>query len=86
MIEGMLFLARADDDTGALRCELLDGGHQMSQIAEYYEGLLEESGLTLRIGGQALIWGNADLLRRAVSNLASNAIALCPEAGRLRSH
>ena len=52
MIEGMLFLARADDGTGALRCELLDGGHQMSQIAEYYEGLLEESGLRFASRGK----------------------------------
>ena len=83
MIEGMLFLARADDGTGALRCELLDGGHQMSQIAEYYEGLLEESGLTLRIEGQAPIWGNADLLRRAVSNLVSNSISHTPRGGQI---
>ncbi len=84
MIDGMLFLARADNAGTALRCTQLDGRCELFAVAEYYEGLLAESGLTLSIDGQAMIWADSELLRRAVSNLLSNAISHTPRSGAIK--
>lgn len=74
MIDAMLFLARADNAQAVLHCKLLDGRREVVHVAEYYEGLLAEHGLELRIEGSAAIWADPELLRQALSNLVFNAI------------
>ena len=75
MIDGMLFLARVDNAKSGVRPERLDGAKEVERVVEYYEGLVADRGLRVHVEGEAVLFADPDLLRRAVSNLLSNAIA-----------
>jgi two-component system heavy metal sensor histidine kinase CusS len=83
MIEDMLFLARADNAQAALHRAALEVGAEVDRVAEYYEGLLAERGVALKLQGKAALWADPDLLRRALSNLVSNAIVHTPAGGEI---
>lgn len=75
MVENMLFLARADNAKHALRMEWLDAAAELNNIASYFEAVAEERQLHLSVDAQGTVFADPTLLRRAVSNLVSNAIA-----------
>jgi len=81
MIENILFLARAGNAQIALRRVELDLAEQLQQVAEYFEGLAEESGISLRVQAGGAISADAVLFRRAISNLLSNALRYTPRGG-----
>lgn len=81
MIENILFLARAGNAQIALRRAELDPGEQLRQLAEYFEGLADESGVTLRVQASGTIRADGVLFRRAISNLLSNALRYTPRGG-----
>src|SRR3546814_10773155 len=74
MINDMLFLARAD--SGAMDVDLSETyiRREVTKVLDYYEAMLEDGGLSFEIVGDADVWANAGLVRRATSNLVSNAI------------
>ena len=53
-------------------------------MCDFYEGWAEERGVTLMRDGQACIAGDRRMLRRALSNLLSNAIRYTPAGGCVR--
>jgi two-component system heavy metal sensor histidine kinase CusS len=83
MIEDMLFLARADNAQAALHRAALEVSAEVDRVAEYYEGWLAERGLVLKLRGKTALWADPELLRRALSNLISNAIAHTPAGGEI---
>jgi two-component system heavy metal sensor histidine kinase CusS len=83
MIEDMLFLARADNAQAGLHRTALEVAVEVGRVAEYYEGLLAERGVALKVQGKAALWADPELLRRALSNLISNAIAHTPAGGEI---
>jgi len=86
LIENTLFLARAENAQLALARERLDVGHELAQIADYFEMLAEEKGVQLTLGAMPAhpLFADPVLLRRAVNNLMSNAITYTPPGGRVR--
>jgi two-component system, OmpR family, heavy metal sensor histidine kinase CusS len=72
MIENILFLTRAENAQIAVRRADLDLEEQLRQVAEYFEGLADESGVALRVRASGTIRADAVLFRRAISNLISN--------------
>jgi len=85
MVENMLFLARADNAQVALRRETFDVRAELERFAEYFHGMADERGVTIRTGGTvagraAGLELSADpiLFRRAVHNLLANAIRYTP--------
>ena len=74
MVDSMLFLARASqEDVVPVRTALaLD--EELARMAEFYEGMAEERGVTLACAGSGSVQADAQLLRRALANLLSNAI------------
>ncbi len=86
MIENTLFLARADSAQLAVRPEPLDVGAELAHIRDYFEMLAEDKGVALSLGEAPAPRLLADpvLLRRALNNLVSNALAHTPAGGAIR--
>jgi two-component system heavy metal sensor histidine kinase CusS len=78
MIENVLFLARAESPQFALHRTVFDAGQELMRIAEYFEGISAEAGVEVRVAGQARLYADGELLRRAVSNLLANALRYTP--------
>ncbi len=74
MIAEMLFLAKAENGTVLPSVEQVDLAEQVSETLEYYEALAESKGMTLKRTGHAVLTCDRSMLRRALSNLVSNAI------------
>jgi two-component system heavy metal sensor histidine kinase CusS len=83
MIENTLFLARADSAQLALRRDRLDVRAELERVRDYFEMLAEDQGISLRLDADPSLRLHADpvLLRRAVNNLVSNAVAYTPAGG-----
>ncbi|WP_082754957.1 heavy metal sensor histidine kinase [Variovorax sp. PAMC 28711] len=74
IVTDMLFLSKADRGARARRGRLLSIAEQVAAVGEFHEAELEAAALSLRIDGDAVVQVDVGLLRRAVSNLLSNAI------------
>lgn len=74
MVDSMLFLARArQEDVVPVRRPLAIG-EEFARMREFFEGMAEERGVTLDCAGNGSVQADAQLLRRALANLLSNAI------------
>lgn len=74
MIDSMLFLARAEQSGSAIERAVVDLRMLGNQLCEYFEGMGEERDIRLLNRCEAHVLANADLIRRAVANLLSNAL------------
>ncbi|TKI06535.1 heavy metal sensor histidine kinase [Martelella alba] len=74
MVENILFLARAGEAQSAIAPTPLPLMAELQRVADYFEGLAEERGLTLTCRGEGTVRADAMLLRRALSNLVDNAV------------
>jgi len=74
MVDSMLFLARAQQEDVAPVRQPLAIADELARMGEFFEGMAEERGLTLRCAASGTVWADAQLLRRALANLVSNAI------------
>lgn len=81
MIENVLFLARAEHPSFVTRQRAFDVRDELERIAEYFEGLADEAGSTLRVDGQGQLTADVELFRRAVGNLLANALRYTPAGG-----
>jgi len=78
MIGDMLFLAQADNQLIAPRSEPVDLADEAHALAEFHGIVAEEKGVQIHVAGVANLAGDRIMLRRALSNLLSNAIRHCP--------
>ncbi|MEK7875703.1 MAG: heavy metal sensor histidine kinase [Pseudomonadota bacterium] len=78
MLENMMFLARADNAQVALHEDTISAGLELKRIAEYFEGMANETGVTLDVEASGVLVADAVLFRRAVSNLIANALRHTP--------
>lgn len=76
MVDSLLFLARSEHQmrVGDLQCQTLSAGEELARQVDYFADLAEERGLTLHCQGDAALWAEPILLRRALANLISNAL------------
>ena len=81
MVEQMLFIAKADNALIVPECKPVDMHALVEQLFEYYGLLAEEDNITLHCTGQGTLVGDAAMLRRALSNLLSNAIRHSVQGG-----
>ncbi len=84
MISDMLFLAKADNGLIVPTREPVDLAAEVAGLFEFYEALAEERGVRLEAEGAATVPGDRLMLRRAVSNLLSNAIRHTASGGIVR--
>lgn len=85
MIADMLFLAQSENGLIIPEREPIDLAAELGELFEFYEALAEEKQITLTREGQGLATGDRIMLRRAISNLLSNAIRHTPTAGWIRA-
>ncbi len=80
MIGEMLFLARTENGLLKPENEILDLRHELQSLFDYFEAWAEECGILLKLEGNAApAYGDRLMLRRAFSNLISNAIRYTPQ-------
>ncbi|CAM2339082.1 heavy metal sensor histidine kinase [Burkholderia vietnamiensis] len=81
MIDNVLFLARAEHPSFVTRQRAFDVRDELDRIAEYFEGLADEAGSTLRVEGHGRLTADVELFRRAIGNLLANALRYTPAGG-----
>ena len=83
MVADMLFLAKADHGLILPSTEKIAVHDETRALYDFYEALAEEKQVQLELVGQAEVWGDRLMLRRALSNLLSNAIRYTPAGERV---
>ena len=74
-INDMLFLAQTENDPGNLNLESVNLKETVLGLFDYFEALVEEREVKLEIRGPGFpVHADREMLRRALSNLISNAI------------
>lgn len=79
MSSDMLFLAKSENGLMTLEKQNVALRTELDELIEFYEPLAGESGKTFLIDGQATVSGDSLMLRRAFSNLLTNAIKYSPD-------
>lgn len=74
LIDSLLFLARAERADQVLARELFDARDEAEGVLDYYSALAEEQAVHMRCDGQVRLFADPALVRRALSNLLSNAL------------
>lgn len=73
MVGDMLFLSRADQGVGARETGVVSLAAVAQDVVEFYEAVALDADLQLAVSGDAQAQVDAPLVRRALSNLLSNA-------------
>lgn len=81
MITDMLFLAKADNGLMVPRQEAIEVAREVRELFEFFDALAEEKSVALIVTGDATLFGERLMIRRALSNLLSNAIDHTPRGG-----
>jgi two-component system heavy metal sensor histidine kinase CusS len=84
MIADMLFLAKADNGLIVPNSEMVDLAAEARELFGFYEAFAEEQGVSLVLAGGGVVRGDRLMLRRALSNLLSNAIRHTPRDGTVK--
>lgn len=84
MIADMLFLAKSDNGLIVPRSESVDLAIEVRELFEFYDALAEDQGVSLEFTGNGAVDGERLMIRRAISNLLSNAINHTPRDGRVK--
>ena len=83
LVDRLLFLARAEEGSGALSPSALSGRAEAKRVLDLYAPIAAEHGVTLGVEGEVTVCADPHLLSVALSNLVSNAVAHTPPGGRV---
>jgi two-component system heavy metal sensor histidine kinase CusS len=84
MVSDMLYLAKMEHGITLPNEEAINVADEVQALFEFYDALAEDKGVNLRLDGQAKITGDRLMLRRALSNLLSNALRYTPSGKEIR--
>ncbi|MCP1572505.1 heavy metal sensor histidine kinase [Herbaspirillum huttiense] len=82
-ISDMLFLAQTENGISLPSYEPLKLQDEITELLDFYDALAEEKGVNLQLTGDAIVRGDRLMVRRALSNLISNAMRYTPAAGSI---
>jgi two-component system, OmpR family, heavy metal sensor histidine kinase CusS len=83
MIDGLLFLARADSAARMIERPRIDARKEIEAVVEFHDAMAQEQGIRVACEGKAALNADPILFRRAVSNLLSNALQYTPRGGTI---
>ncbi len=83
ILDALLFLARTEDGNIEINVKKINLRQEVHHIAEYFEVLCDEKDIQLTIKGQASLNCDLQLIRRALTNLISNAIKYNKTQGKV---
>ncbi|GAB3245178.1 sensor histidine kinase [Chitinimonas naiadis] len=83
MVSDMLFLARADRGMLKPGTEVVDLRLEADSLAEFFELAASERGQHITVGGSATVTGDRLMIRRAITNLLSNAVRYAPDGAAI---
>ncbi len=78
LIENLLFLARVENPSHALRHERCEAAEICARVVAQYEAQSRPKELRIRIEGAATLYADMLLLRQAVGNVLANAVRHAP--------
>jgi two-component system heavy metal sensor histidine kinase CusS len=83
LIDGLLFLARAEDPKTELAAAPVDAAAELRAVREVYDPAAAEAGVRLEVEAAPglVVRADRELLQRAVGNLVANALAHTPPGG-----
>jgi two-component system, OmpR family, heavy metal sensor histidine kinase CusS len=81
LIDGVLFIARADHPDTAVERLPLRVREEMEAVREFFSAVANERKVTVSCAGDGVIRGDAMLFRRALGNLLGNALRHTPGGG-----
>src|ERR1700741_53396 len=83
LIDSLLFLARAENADLSLQKSWFRVADELAQPLAYHELQATESEVTLSFSGDARLFADSTLFRRAISNVVSNALKHTPPGGNV---
>jgi two-component system heavy metal sensor histidine kinase CusS len=83
LIDSLLFLARAENADLSLQKSWFRVADELAQLLSYHELQATESEVRLSFSGDARLFADSTLFRRAVSNVVSNALKHTPPGGNV---
>lgn len=86
MVSDMLFLAKTENGLALPHPEAIALDTEVAALTDFYDALAADKHLQWATSGAAQVQGDRLMVRRALSNLLSNAIRHSPEGGRVTIH
>jgi two-component system heavy metal sensor histidine kinase CusS len=86
MVSDMLFLAKTENGLALPQPESIALEAEASAVCEFYDALAADKRLHISVEGTGMVQGDKLMVRRALSNLLSNAIRHTPEGGQVTLH
>jgi two-component system heavy metal sensor histidine kinase CusS len=83
MVDDMLFLAKADNGRITPNAENASMAEIAASVIEYYELAAEDKKIEIALSGDGSVYGDKSMLRRAVSNIVSNAVRYAEEGSTI---
>ena len=83
MVEKLLFLARSENAETVLNRSTISPRKEIESIGDFYEAMLAEKKIELRIEGDGAMEADVILFQRAISNLLANAIRYTSANGKI---
>lgn len=83
MIDGLLFLARAESAEKQIERVKLDVRKEIEAVLEFHDAMAKEQGVKVTCEGKESLHADPILFRRAISNLLTNALQYTPQGGKV---
>ena len=84
LVDSLLFLARAEHGSDRIERRRLSARAEALAVCDFYEALAAERQIATEVSGEAELFADPALFRRALSNLLSNALRHTPAGGTVR--